>query len=275
MTSVLLTGVPRSGTTLCCHLLNRFTNTVALHEPINPATLDSDRVQAIQNITKFCTDARSEILSVGTITTKQLDRKLPTNPVNGDTVALRQEKVTLGSVKIEEPLTSQFTLVVKHNALFTALLEDLVKVFDVYAVIRNPLDLLISWQTVDLPVNRGRVPMGERFDPAFSASLNQEGSVLKRQIKLIDWFFKRYDRLLATSKIIRYEDVIASSGTCLNVIANSSVKGPLPLSPQTQIGRTSVETLRTLRNILLSTPGMVEPYYTTDEIEAEYQRLKP
>jgi hypothetical protein len=274
MTSVLLTGVPRSGTTLCCHLLNRFTNTVALHEPINPAIFDNDRVQAIQNIASFCTDARSEILKAGTITTKQLGGELPTNPVDANTVALRKEKVTLGRVKLDTPLTKDFKLVVKHNALFTALLEDLVKVFDVYAVIRNPLDLLISWQTVDLPVNRGHIPMGERFDPALSASLNQEGSVLQRQVKLIDWFFKRYATLLATSKIIRYEDLIASSGECLKVIANSSVKDPLHLSPQTQIARTSSENLTALRNLLLSNPSVVEPYYSTAEIESEYRRLK-
>ncbi len=274
MTSVLLTGVPRSGTTLCCHLLNRFTNTVALHEPINPAIFDNDRVQAIQNITSFCTDARSEILSVGTITTKQLGGKLPTNPVNADTVALRQEKVTRGRVKIDTPLTKDFKLVVKHNALFTALLEDLVKVFDVYAVIRNPLHLLISWQTVDLPVNKGRVPMGERFDPVLNASLNQEESVLERQLMLIQWFFKRYDQFLANARIVRYEDVIASSGGCLHVIANSSVKDPLHLSPQTQIGRTSSEKLTALRNLLLSNPNVAEPYYSAAEIESEYRRLK-
>jgi hypothetical protein len=31
---VVLTGLPRSGTTLTCHLLNKLPDTVALHEPM-------------------------------------------------------------------------------------------------------------------------------------------------------------------------------------------------------------------------------------------------
>ena len=37
----LITGVPRSGTTLCCNLLNQCDNVVALHEPIDPQKLTS------------------------------------------------------------------------------------------------------------------------------------------------------------------------------------------------------------------------------------------
>ena len=33
---VVLTGPPRSGTTLACHMLNKLPGTVALHEPIPP-----------------------------------------------------------------------------------------------------------------------------------------------------------------------------------------------------------------------------------------------
>jgi hypothetical protein len=34
--NVVLTGLPRGGTTLTCHLLNQLPDTVALHEPIPP-----------------------------------------------------------------------------------------------------------------------------------------------------------------------------------------------------------------------------------------------
>jgi broad-specificity NMP kinase len=35
----LITGIPRSGTTLCCKLLNQRADVVALHEPINPGAM--------------------------------------------------------------------------------------------------------------------------------------------------------------------------------------------------------------------------------------------
>jgi hypothetical protein len=34
--TVLITGTPRSGTTLVCHLLNQLPDTVALNEPMQP-----------------------------------------------------------------------------------------------------------------------------------------------------------------------------------------------------------------------------------------------
>jgi len=36
---IILTGIARSGTTLTCALLNKLPQTVALHEPMNPAEL--------------------------------------------------------------------------------------------------------------------------------------------------------------------------------------------------------------------------------------------
>ena len=35
MRNVLVTGTPRSGTTLICSLVNKLPDTVALHEPMN------------------------------------------------------------------------------------------------------------------------------------------------------------------------------------------------------------------------------------------------
>ena len=52
-------------------------------------------------------------------------------------------------------LTPGFDLVVKHNALFTALLPDLLSAFPVYGIVRNPLAVLASWNAVNLPVKQG------------------------------------------------------------------------------------------------------------------------
>ncbi|GBL04167.1 hypothetical protein KUL10_14730 [Glaciecola sp. KUL10] len=35
----LITGIPRSGTTLCCNIINQQANTIALHEPIDPSSV--------------------------------------------------------------------------------------------------------------------------------------------------------------------------------------------------------------------------------------------
>src|SRR5215208_2146985 len=46
--NIVLTGLPRSGTTLACRLLNTLPDTVALHEPIAPGKfVDAEDEQAL------------------------------------------------------------------------------------------------------------------------------------------------------------------------------------------------------------------------------------
>ena len=56
---------------------------------------------------------------------------IPSNPVETESMNSRAEQVSLGRVKINQHLSEDFLLVIKHNALFTALLRDLRKVLDV------------------------------------------------------------------------------------------------------------------------------------------------
>ena len=165
-------------------------------------------------------------------------------------------------------------MVIKHNALFSALLEELVGAFEVYAVIRNPLAVLVSWQTVDLPVYSGHIPMGEMFDAELTSLLATKASTLDRQLVLLSWFFKRYDELIDLSHIIRYEELIASNGECLQTISKKPLEVETRLDAQTQVARISAEQLTTLRDALLSSPNVAEPFYSSSEIEAEYLRLR-
>jgi len=51
---ILITGLPRSGTTLTCHLLNKLPNSVALHEPLSPDTLKGlDEAGLVETIQQF------------------------------------------------------------------------------------------------------------------------------------------------------------------------------------------------------------------------------
>ena len=274
MATTLLTGVPRSGTTLCCYLLNECQNTVALHEPISPSSFVGSRKDAIESIIQFCASAGLQVRAKKIVPTKQYGGKLPTNPVSSENSGLRKEIVKLGDMKVEKKLDEDFTLVVKHNALFSALLEELVSAFEVYAVIRNPLAVLVSWQTVDLPVYSGHIPMGEKFDAELTSRLATKDSVLDRQLVLLSWFFTRYDELIDLSHIIRYEDLIASNGECLQTISKKPLQVERRLDAQTQVARISAEKLTTLRDALLSSPNVAEPFYSSSEIEAEYLRLR-
>ena len=51
--NLLLTGVPRSGTTLCCHLLGQASDTVALFEPMHVMDLPTEQTAARQEVEIF------------------------------------------------------------------------------------------------------------------------------------------------------------------------------------------------------------------------------
>ena len=63
MRNVLITGTPRSGTTLLCSLLNKVPDTVALHEPMNvwdfPKCKDAQAIADV--IESFCTETRASL----------------------------------------------------------------------------------------------------------------------------------------------------------------------------------------------------------------------
>lgn len=218
----LLTGIPRSGTTLCCHLLNESPNTIALHEPISPQEFSSrNSLDAVQTITTFSVSTRRSALLSGQVASKQIDGAVPSNPVGEQSEdGLRSEQVVAGVINVDKPLDQSLTLIIKHNALFTALLSTLVRQFSCYAVIRNPLATIASWQTVDLPIHEGHVPMAEQFDTDLRHRLSEIEEVLDRQLFILRWFYAAYRNDIEPSHVIRYEDIVATQGAVLAPLAD-------------------------------------------------------
>lgn len=210
----LITGVPRSGTTLCCNLLNKCNNAVALHEPINPSSLKSSHPSAaideissqIKGIIKALASSRS--IEHGDKAGIHLD-----NPISLEKSkeGLRKQRAQRGQITLP-PITESTQVFIKQNALFTALAADLNERYQMTAIVRNPVDVLLSWMTVDLPVNKGRLPAGEKYD-ANLAVLLKEGSVFERQMKIYRWFIECFQKAKVTT--IRYEDIIKTNGNAL------------------------------------------------------------
>src|ERR1700716_780909 len=81
MRNVLITGLPRSGTTLLCSLLNKLPDTVALHEPMNvwdfPKCPDASAVADV--IENFCVETRTSLHEHGFAMSKHVHGKIPDN----------------------------------------------------------------------------------------------------------------------------------------------------------------------------------------------------
>ena len=154
------------------------------------------------------------------------DNMVVSRPPEG---GLRKRQVRRGKIEVRKSLSAGFALIIKHNAVFAALLSELTDSFNCLAVVRNPLAVLASWQTVDLPVHLGRIPAGEQFDLELQRVLSKETHVLRRQIAVLNWFFAAFRAHLKPHNIIRYEDLVSSGGLALFRLIGGATVPLVPL----------------------------------------------
>jgi hypothetical protein len=208
----LLTGVPRSGTTLCCYLLGQIPDVVALNESIRIAQIE-DVAKSVDFTMDFMRRNRRTLLKKGFAVSRATEDGFTDNnfaSVEGKRKTLVQKQ----RVKVDKPLTKDLHLIVKHNAFFTMLMPDFRDNFPLHAIIRNPVSVLGSWNSLDIPVSRGEVRAASKFAPKLQAALDKIPDVHDRQLYIMNWYFENYLEL-KSDKIIRYEDVIATNGAAL------------------------------------------------------------
>lgn len=269
---VILTGLPRSGTTLTCHLLNKLSDCVALHEPLVPLELTMyKRADLVQVIADYFTAQRLQILQTGTAVSKSFGGQVPDNPMAGlDPVTGKRIRVLDGRlVQINKPLLNDFCLAIKQPAFFTAILKDLVATDGLrcFAVVRNPLSVLLSWNSVEMPVSQGRVPAAEAFSTELTASLNEIADVYDRQVFLLDWFCQQYLTYLPTEHILFYEQTIQTQGRSLAVIQSSAATLSEPLYSKNNNNLYSAELKQLLvAKLLDKSAGAFWQLYTKDDV---------
>jgi hypothetical protein len=221
--NILLTGLPRSGTNLSCALLNQVEQTVALAEPMDVAALGrtSGRSEAMWVIERFLQVQRHSLLSRGTALTRHSGGQVRDNffASVADADGLRRSHSERGAIDFGKPLDPDFRLIVKHPAVFTGLLPEVAESFPCFALIRNPLSVLASWNSNQIPVREGRAPAAEGVDPQLRSTLDGISSCESRQLYLLDWFFRRFHECLPSAHLIRYEVLISTRGRALSVIA--------------------------------------------------------
>ena len=266
----LLCGVPRSGSSLCCRLAAGLPDAVALSEPINPRAFDvvCDPEEACTQVLEFAATVRAGLFADGRAPSVQVDGRLDDSRVSDvPTVkGLRSPRGGQGEIRANKRLSKDFTLLIKHNALFAALLEPLTHAIPVLGLVRNPVSVLASWRTVDLPVQRGRIPMGERFDPALSRALGEEPDTLRRQVLVLDWFFGRFRAHLPGERVMRYEDVVGSGG--LSLFRRLELAGAQePLESRNANALYDSATVETLLAALLAADGAWSAWYSVRDCE--------
>src|SRR5437016_4669259 len=199
MRNVLITGTPRSGTTLICSLLNKLPDIVALHEPMNVWEFANCRSgdEIAEMVENFCAESRKSLHEEGFAVSKHVGGKVRDNSAAVDRAGKRSRQTEHGRIEIDKPVSKEFTLAIKHPAAFTALLEPLSKRFECFAIVRNPLATLASWNSLDwLALRDGRSPIGEKLDVDLARALETKSDAVERQIQILEWFYDRFHRFV-------------------------------------------------------------------------------
>lgn len=267
---VILTGMPRAGTTLICYLLNKLPDTVALHEPMDVKKLAKLRNDAaiLSVIHEFFSQTRKKILASGYAPSKNSNGAVPDNPYRNEysEIGLRRGRAPLGEIRIEKPLAADFLLGIKHPAAFTALLPVLKYEYPCYAVVRNPLAVLASWNSVKMPAREGHAPTAERLDRSLAQALAKISNRYDRQVLLLSWYFGQYRKHLSREQVIYYEDIIATGGACLAAIAPRASNLQEPMQSKNKNKLYDPGLMAELGHRLVETEGAYWAYYSKENV---------
>lgn len=266
---IIITGVPRSGTTLTCHLLNKLPGIVALHEPMHPPKyFGATSNEIITEMRQFFNDQRYSLLNSRTAISKSSSGTVPDNPMGKiDEQTGKRERIINGrTIVVTKPLGHNFKLAIKHPSMFTALIDLINDNFSCFAIIRNPLSVLLSWNSVPYSQSTGHAPAAEAFDSNLRECLKNEENLYVRQLILLDWFFGKYKSTLTHHQILKYEDIIATGGKALAVISDSAIQLNEPLTSKNTNELYNYDNIHFLSDMLVNYSGSYLHFYNKNEI---------
>ncbi|MEQ8705796.1 MAG: hypothetical protein RIC19_17850 [Phaeodactylibacter sp.] len=263
--NIILTGPPRSGTTLSCFLLNQLSNTIALHEPMNLQLFKSQE-QGLEETGRFFTAMRESLLKEGKALSKVKAGAIPSNPFGKADHGKRASTVQKGWIHFDKPLSPDFSLIIKQNAHFTFLLEPLNLLYPVYAIIRNPVSTIASWNTIQAPVSKGNLTVLKGLRPSLYQELEQIPDLLDRQVRLLHELYLPL-RLLRKEQIISYESIIESDGAVLDSIVPNQGQIKHALESKNRNALYDDQLRGQITERLLELKGAYLNYYTEEQLK--------
>lgn len=266
---LVLTGIPRSGTTLACSLLNQLPDSVALVEPmlVEQFKREQSPAQWRSKIRRFFAEQRQSLMQDGTAMARTASDGVDDNTFASEKGrgGLRASLIERRQIKIEKPLSEDFILTLKHPNAFTAMLTELVESFRCFALVRDPLSVLASWNTLPIALREGHAPAAESLVQQLSLDLRTCDDRVDRQLRLLSWYFEVYRRCLPREQVLHYETLIASEGRALASLVRSAESLARPLQSRNMNPLYDPDLMATLRERLFSSEGAYWDFYRRED----------
>ncbi|WHY78260.1 sulfotransferase [Neobacillus sp. WH10] len=267
---VIMTGIPRGGTTLSAALLDSLKNAVCLSEPrwqskwfknikdVNRVTecvmndYKNIRRRIIEN--KPIMDTRNED---GTPLTNYYSKRR-----YGRRVSVRKHGAFTFEIENEN-----FLLGMKHNEHYTGILPQLLEtdVFSIIAIVRHPVPTILSWKSLNLYISNGRMPYAEPFWKELREITCSSDKSLLTFVKIYDLFCQRYLSFSNEIHLLKYEDIIKNPQV-FEELTGLTYKNKVELSNRNQSKNYNFALADDIKNLItIHAPNALKLYQMDEE----------
>ncbi|RSL29028.1 hypothetical protein D7Z54_33405 [Salibacterium salarium] len=220
---LIVTGIPRGGTTLTAALVDSLSNSICLSEPdwqvywlrktTNPNEITNLLTQDYVNL-------RKKVINKMPIEDRRRpDGSTPTNYYSNDKKGKRirghgfSKQPTVFDMKNKD-----FLLGIKHCTLYSVILPHLIKTnkFSILAVTRHPVPTLLSWNSVN-KFCKNKVQLVESHWPDLKKIIHSRDHKFNKQARIYDLYCRQYLQHQKDIQLIKYEDLVKKPSILENI----------------------------------------------------------
>lgn len=271
--NIIVTGIPRSGTTLVCALLNGLENTICLREPdahvqwlrqVPSAKKYAAMIQDDFHCIREGIESGKPVFDRSTKNGEPLTNYFPQRETVNERRSVSFEMRAVDTAH----LAKGFTLATKHNVEYTSVLPTLIESqqFSFLCPIRNPISTILSWNTLQTPVSTGTIPMAQYFWPEVNQALKNIDATLHRQVVVYDMFCKRFYELSDHINIIYYEDLLKDTGV-LSGIVGRKVKTQIEMKSRNKSKQYNWKLAQEIQILIKKHAQYIPYFYHASELE--------
>ncbi len=147
--------------------------------------------------------------------------------------------------------------------------------YETFALVRNPLAILASWNSIDAAYREGVIQpyVQPLADSDLLKRLAAISDRIERQVDLLEWHFDQYRPALRKAHIVRYENFVETGGGALAIIADSARTLDEDLESHNTNSLYDRSLIWELREKLIARRGAIWDFYAPKQVDQLFESL--